>query len=721
MKATDHPNVFVGIVPGMDCKSEWLLNYGLNDFTDNRGDEKLEVTLIVKLDSEVAKLFDRLKGWYAFLDGEKRYGDDVASIAEEGRYLLAYLPYEQLLSLAKGLAEDRMKANAQTDGQPSEPVTKELLTGLVMTTALRRGPSSSAGKKGFDKDPERRSKKEQAPVIMGIIDDGIAVAHERFRNKDGSSRIRYFWDQRERSKEESSEELPYGREFTGAEIDRDEESFYRKNLSELADPNNADTRLLRPVTHGSAVLDLAAGTPDRRKIEGGNESGNEEPSEIIAVQLPPTTVTDTSGVTFLEQYVMSGLLYILDRARRFTRDGTSTGDPSPVVINFSFGTIAGPHDGTHQLERLFDEAVERQGDPKYVDSTQAVRLIIPAGNSHQSRCHAEFLLEHNKPVKPVTLNWRLQPDDHSPNWLHIWLPPGELSNSDFPFALKITAPSGESFEGLPLTESQSVRIFEGAKEDPLVLGLASYTVTRSESPRGHLCIALRQTATHDSEMMEKLAPAGLWQITLTLKKDISIDQRVQAWIERDDSVIGYRRLGRQSYFDHADYEVYDSQGRPKECDDNDSIIKRAGMMNAIATGRNTITVGAARGDSNKPSGYSAGGPLHHTTLGEPAIDRTDRRVGVDLLAIADDSAIHTGIIAAGTYSGSTAVLNGTSVAAPQVARMVADDLAARKIQSLSELHSKCLPPSDDDTVEVTRSGFGTVDGRADRPRRREID
>ena len=145
---------------------------------------------------------------------------------------------------------------------------------------------------------------------------------------------------------------------------------------------------------------------------------------------------------------MSGLLYILNRARRFTRDGTPDGEPSPVVINFSFGTIAGPHDGTHQLERLFDEAVERQGNPDFVDPPQVIRLIIPAGNSHQFRCHAKFPTELNS---SVTLKWRLQPDDHSPNWLHIWLPAGELSTSDCPFELKIIAPVSYTHLTLPTT------------------------------------------------------------------------------------------------------------------------------------------------------------------------------------------------------------------------------------------------------------------------------
>jgi hypothetical protein len=95
------------------------------------------------------------------------------------------------------------------------------------------------------------------------------------------------------------------------------------------------------------------------------------------------------------------------------------------------------------------------------------------------------------------------------------------------------------------------------------------------------------------------------------------------------------------------------------------------------------------------------------------------------LAVADDSAIHRGIIAAGTRSGSTLALNGTSVAAPQVAREIADDLAANRQDSLNQLRLKpklsapVIAGSDPD--ESTRTGFGTIDGRRKFPARRECD
>jgi hypothetical protein len=48
------------------------------------------------------------------------------------------------------------------------------------------------------------------------------------------------------------------------------------------------------------------------------------------------------------------------------------------------------------------------------------------------------------------------------------------------------------------------------------------------------------------------------------------------------------------------------------------------------------------------------------------------RTGPDALAQSDRSYVHRGILAAGTRSGSRVVMNGTSVAAPRIARAVAE-------------------------------------------------
>ena len=77
----------------------------------------------------------------------------------------------------------------------------------------------------------------------------------------------------------------------------------------------------------------------------------------------------------------------------------------------------------------------------------------------------------------------------------------------------------------------------------------------------------------------------MWNIKLTSEHNQPVD--VNAWVQRDDSLYGHPRRGRQSYFDERCYKRYDEQGREIEDDrpeDPPCIVKRANLVNAIATG-----------------------------------------------------------------------------------------------------------------------------------------
>jgi hypothetical protein len=192
-------------------------------------------------------------------------------------------------------------------------------------------------------------------------------------------------------------------------------------------------------------------------------------------------------------------------------------------------------------------------------------------------------------------------------------------------------------------------------------------------------IRLNPTARLDPAIV--LAPAGTWRVTLT-DTGLTPRDRVQAWIQRDESLYGYPRRGRQSYFDHADYVRFDHGGRAVADDASAPrcLVKRAGLINAIATGPGaivgrravqTIVIGGYQRRAGTVAAYSAGGP---TT--PPRDTQIMNRPGPDALAPSEDLAVHRGVLAAGTRSGSVVALGGTSVAAPRVARMIAERLAA---------------------------------------------
>jgi hypothetical protein len=96
-------------------------------------------------------------------------------------------------------------------------------------------------------------------------------------------------------------------------------------------------------------------------------------------------------------------------------------------------------------------------------------------------------------------------------------------------------------------------------------------------------------------------------------------------------------------------------------------------MNAIATGSKTVVVGGFRRKELLVADYSSGGPT-------ACIDITGElpRMGPDALTVSEASTVHRGVLAAGTRSGSVAAMNGTSVAAPQIARVLIEQLIGGK-------------------------------------------
>jgi len=132
MHADTHDNTFVGKIPGMDCKSEWLLTYGRSQLLKGLDDDDLDVTLIVKLDPEqpdlISTLVDRgLSDWYVFFDGQLMPGYSEGTFFEQfktnkgsGRYLIAYIPYKLLEEIA------------ETGG-----FGDQIGNGVVMTSSLR--------------------------------------------------------------------------------------------------------------------------------------------------------------------------------------------------------------------------------------------------------------------------------------------------------------------------------------------------------------------------------------------------------------------------------------------------------------------------------------------------------------------------------------------------------------------------------------------------------
>ena len=84
-----------------------------------------------------------------------------------------------------------------------------------------------------------------------------------------------------------------------------------------------------------------------------------------------------------------------------------------------------------------------------------------------------------------------------------------------------------------------------------------------------------------------LAPAGRWTLEIENRGDGALD--IDAAIQWDDAPLGYRRIGRQSYFDDPAYRVFEpATGRLAVDDIPGSLVTRRSTLNALSTGRPTV-------------------------------------------------------------------------------------------------------------------------------------
>jgi hypothetical protein len=558
-------------------------------------------------------------------------------------------------------------------------------------------------------------------VAVGVIDDGVAFAHRRFRAADGRSRVEAFWDQREPHGERPvtaapwpspGGPVPYGHETPrvgagavpgiddlleaattgGSIVDGllDEDAVYRAAGQQEAG---------RRGRHGTHVMDVACGA------EPGDSAGA---PAIVAVQLPRAVALDTAG-HLLAPHVVDGLRFILDRAERRSKDAT-LGGPMPVVVNLSYGIHAGPHDGSSPLERAMDEMIRHRRD-----AGAPLAIVIPAGNSQLARCHATFAMISAAQVE--SLSWHVQPDHPATTFMEIWLPRA-AAGVDPNVKLTLVPPDGPASK-VDVVRYQTAVLVDGAWNknagalDPArVMATVSYreaTKAPGNPSSGASYYAERDmilvsiAPTRRTGGARAVAPAGAW--TVRLENLGTANCRVEAWIERTDAPYGFSRTGPQSRFDEPAYRVYDHVGRPIETDPaNPGILRREMSINGIATGDETIVVGASIADVRGPSRYASSGPRI-----APAGAAVSGREGADVAAVADDAAVHRGVIAAGTRAAGAVVLNGSSVAAPAVTRRIAARMAEGESvdrASVGALVTYAYQPVDPPSPDWTRRRIG---------------
>jgi hypothetical protein len=537
-------------------------------------------------------------------------------------------------------------------------------------------------------------------VITAVIDDGIAFAHDRFFDNLKGTRIEHVWDQEYPSLEWF--DVGYGREIGKRDpvdgIDRlmilsthagrvDEDEVYRRS-GQIDTRRRGRQPLAQRASHGTHVADLACNAPVpvnpyQAYVPYQRPPPGKRP--VIVVQLPTLSVEDSSGASLAPQ-IFNGVFYAILRADQLAaRYGC---DPVPLVINVSYGIFDGPHDGSSLFEELLDGLIQLC-NTLVPDS---LRVLLPAGNNHLSRCHALFDVATNS---PKVLRWRVLPDDRTETWVEVRLPVGTNPSQ---VDVKLSAPNGVDHSGW----------VAGGAMAPVQIGgqMVGSVDARPGFPSARPCVTvfLAPTASSDAGMV--LAPAGLWRIEVRNRLGTAL-QGVDAWIRRDDPAPGCPRRGRQSYFDDPNYQRFDAGGRVIEKDGPTmgSDVRRDGTFNGLATGRQPLVVGGFRRSDRAPAPYSASGPVPRQAAAMPG-----GADGPEAMLPCDDSPSHFGVLAAGTRSGSCVAMQGTSVAAPLATRWVAERMVSKQPSDRYALfqHAVAKDPAASDKPPAKRGGGGRI-------------
>lgn len=582
----------------------------------------------------------------------------------------------------------------------------ESLLSTVMTlinSALQRRGVETSGQHAVQIDLF----KPPPPIITGIIDHAIGFANERFGVGKRQSRISNIWVQQGRDERIGRPPLhPLGVMLDKERIEDllerlaigdlpDETVLYREaGVVDLASPIRGARPIERSRSHGTMMLDIAAGYEPSNRVED---------HPIYAVQLPAELVQRTNGYLH-EPYVKTAMNWIWWRVlKTYGLDGIDR-----LVVNYSFGDYSGRHDGQDKLDADFEWRIRKR---------QVGMITVPAGNGFLSEVHARFAADQvNEENLPSDVDLMVQPDDKEATFVQVWL---DHDYTDIGLQLNVTSPDGASTTARLRKPGETQDLIVGGKAVARIYyqtDLPSHPIyAGTPTPRTRLTLAIRPTASDDPTT--PIAPAGLWELNLSTQPGHEITGTANLWVERGDTIEGFPPRGRQAYLDHHNHVEYLTSGRLNEVDDDDCPIKRLGTIGGNANASSTLVSAGYREINELRMAYysAARGPGSGP---QPTI-----AIPTEL------SAARPNIFAAGTFSGTNRATFGTSVAAAHAARALADimrdkgNLAKQALYDLISTAAKPRPPAanaskDIETFEPERIGNGLVEGRFKSPRER---
>jgi subtilisin family serine protease len=178
-------------------------------------------------------------------------------------------------------------------------------------------------------------------VLIGIMDTGVDLSHGDFLKPDGTTRALAVWDQ-STAVGRPPRGFSYGAECTVDQI------------------NARDCPQVDRDSHGTHVAGIAAG-------DGSATSGDQAAYRYIGMA-PEADLLVVKMADLTTTRAIDALSYLKSKTAALGK---------PIVVNLSFGSTLGPHDGTSDLERAVDAFTGPDDRPGAV-------AVVAAGNDGQT-------------------------------------------------------------------------------------------------------------------------------------------------------------------------------------------------------------------------------------------------------------------------------------------------------------------------------------------------
>lgn len=615
--------------PGVDPYFRWALHSGWRSYTElcvplGCGNSPAEIRIIAAApcqDALAAALVKPEQQQHP-LEVPAAYGEAVNAGGDLALHFSATLPIadaDWLLANPFGLRwklalpqrDAEAVANASPEGQfGSSRDPNSLLSGNVVEREVAgvKAPPGVA----------------PMPGVLALVDHGCPFLNTSFQDGRYGTRIAALWDQGGSPERQpprpgwpwrGTERFAHGREIGPEALGTitaaargarglDEYSVYR-GIDHLIDYDDARRRV-RDFTHGGHLLDVLAGATDPLTGAGGDPASE---AQLVFVQLPLPAAMDSTGGS-LAPHLLDGVRYAMSLCEQ----------AAPLVVSISYGGQAGPHDGTSIIETAFEELLRLR--------SSNFAIVLAAGNARQAKAHARRVV---RPNRSALLRCQLSAGDTTDSFVELWYG-GEAAGAAIEVRARTPGGLWSPWVGAEGGREVVLREDTGAQD---AVALLRHDQRVPNGKRAMVLLALTATSRRAGQAAA-VAESGEWQIEVRLAAGAQAQDEVafDAWIERDDPARGSEAV--PPYF--LDQLAGDELN----------------TLSSIATGEGVLRVGGFNAGTGLMAAYSA--------LGAAGVPLPE------VLAACEQDEESASIMAAATRSGETMRMNGTSVAAPVLAR-----------------------------------------------------